>query len=116
MPCFGPDVPHATDWRKSKQYGISRSMIEAKSFQREPCSSWSSGEAQEKERSKKTKSIESLIAQNEPNQGSNAHTQTQTASAVPKPKVTPKKCMKKLKKAKAELINCTDEVVGDQSS
>ncbi|KAA6356382.1 MAG: hypothetical protein EZS28_048090, partial [Streblomastix strix] len=34
-PGFGPGVPHATDWRKSKQQGLPLSMEEVKAFWRE---------------------------------------------------------------------------------
>ncbi|KAA6401185.1 MAG: hypothetical protein EZS28_003291 [Streblomastix strix] len=34
-PGFGPRVPHATNWRKSKQQGQTPSMDEVRAFQRE---------------------------------------------------------------------------------
>ncbi|KAA6368172.1 MAG: hypothetical protein EZS28_036302 [Streblomastix strix] len=68
-----------------------------------PCSSWSTGEAQVKEKGSKKSKTEGLNASDEPSQSSNAQAKTKSASKVLKHKVTSKKSTKKLKQVKLEL-------------
>ncbi|KAA6320709.1 MAG: hypothetical protein EZS28_054649 [Streblomastix strix] len=73
-------------------------------------------EKPEKEKGSRKTKTESLIASNEPSQGSKAQTQTQTASTVPKPMATTKSGRKAAEEVKPEPKNSNDEGEEEHSS